>query len=76
MKFKILCPKCGTVLKDKFSCPECNITLGGWDLAMECTTCEKYYDISIDVTLDPVSKMMETKPNSYIPVYDSKNPFE
>ena len=50
MNIQILCPQCQSVLSDKFSAPSCKLSTCykmGYDLMMECTSCELHIGVTI-----------------------------
>ena len=54
MKIETICPKCHDVLTDKFSAKSCKVAGGKYKFDMECTNCDRYYRMLIDVTLQSV----------------------
>ena len=54
MKIELLCPKCHSVLLDKFSAGNCNLITGSshW-LDMECLKCGKLHRVLIETSRYP-----------------------
>ena len=48
MKIYLLCPVCSSPLKDKFGADQAWVDTGRpFNFTLECTACEKYFDISV-----------------------------
>jgi transcription elongation factor Elf1 len=52
MKITIECPHCNSILEDKFSVSKCSVQDNAHTyLEMECLTCEKMFDVELDIKI-------------------------
>jgi len=61
MKFYLLCPVCNSSLKDKFCADRAWIGVGKtFEFTLECTACDKYFDISVIAQVVLVTQTCDT----------------